>query len=88
MDALAVMAFVQPTSADGGISAADAVFLFEHFGVVCGGFLFQILLIDTKLALRHAAAAGQHRVNILLRDSKSGGCFCLRFHDGILLFLD
>ena len=69
-----------------GISAADTVLILEHFDVVCGAFLFEVLFIDSELAVTDAAAACQNSINIFLRDSKSGGLIALRFFNPILLF--
>ena len=82
------MAFIEFTAIGmgGGISAADTILILEHFDVVCCAFLFEILFIDTELALTDAAAACQNCINIFLRDSKSGGLFSLRFFNPVLLF--
>ncbi len=50
------------------------------------GFLLQVLLIDTVLSIIDPAATSQNRINIFLRNNKSGGRFSLRFCNQFLLF--
>ena len=61
---------------------------FEDSVVGLRRFLFEILFIDSVFAVIHSAAACQHRINIFLRNSKSGGFICLRFCYDFLLFFD
>ena len=67
------------------IGPADAVFVFQKGDVALGRLLFEKLLIDAEFALMDAAAPCQNGVDVLLRNSKSGGLFFLRFCDDFLL---
>ncbi|HOC34658.1 MAG TPA: hypothetical protein PKI82_11390, partial [Ruminococcus flavefaciens] len=78
----------QITVSDSRISTAYAVFVLEEGDVVLRRFLFEILFVYTVFAVIHTAAACQHRINIFLRNSKSGGFICLRFCYDFLLFFD
>ena len=86
------MALIEISAGNGRIRAADAVFVFQKGDIVLGRILFEKLLIDAEFALMDAAAPCQNGVDVLLRNSKSGGffcgfCRCLRFNN-ILLFID
>ena len=50
--------------------------------------LFEKLLIDAEFALMDAAAPCQDGIDVLLRNSKSGGLFFLRLCDVFLLLLN
>ena len=82
------MAFIEISAGNGRIRTADAVFVFQKSDVVFGGILFEKLLIDTEFAMVDAAAPCQNGVDILLRNSKSGGLFFLRFCDNFLLLFN
>ena len=82
------MALIKVAVSNGRISPAYAVFVFEEGDVVLRRFLFEILFVDAVFAVIHSAAACQHRINIFLRNSKSGGFISLRFCYDFLLFFD
>ena len=87
-DTFRVVAFIKVTVSNCRISTAYAVFVLEEGDVVLRRFLFEILFVYTVFAVIHTAAACQHRINIFLRNSKSGGFICLRFCYDFLLFFD
>ena len=69
------------------IGPTDTVFVFQEGDIVLRRILFEKLLIDTEFSLVDAAAPCQNGIDILLRNSKSGGLFFLRFcYDFLLLF--
>ena len=61
---------------------------FQKGDIVLGRILFEKLLIDAEFALMDAAAPCQNGVDVLLRNSKSGGFFFLRFCDNFLLLFN
>lgn len=82
------MAFIEIPAGDGRIRTADTIFVFQKTDVVFGGILFEKLLMDTEFAMVDAAAPCQNGIDILLRNSKSGGLFFLRFCDNFLLLFN
>ena len=62
--------------------------VFQKGDIVLGRILFEKLLIDAEFALMDAAAPCQDGIDILLRNSKSGGFFFLRFCDNFLLLFN
>ena len=87
-DAFRVVALIKVTVSNGRVSTAYAVFVFEESDIVLRRFLLEILFVDSVFAVIHSAAACQYRVNVLLRNSKSGGFISLRFCYDFLLFFD
>ena len=87
-DAFRVVTLIKVAVSDSRISTAYTVFVLEKIDIVLRRFLFEILFIDAVFAVIHSAAACQYRVNVLLRNSKSGGFICLRFCYDFLLFFD
>ena len=87
-DSLGVVAFIEISAGNGRIRAADAVFVFQKDDIVLGRILFEKLLIDAEFALMDAAAPCQDGIDVLLRNSKSGGLFFLRFCDNFLLLFN
>ena len=82
------MAFIEISAGNGRIRAADAIFVFQKGDVALGRLLFEKLFIDAEFALMDAAAPCQNGVDVLLRNSKSGGFFFLRFCDDFLLLFN
>ena len=66
----------------------DAVFVFQKGDIVLGRILFEKLFIDAEFALMDAAAPCQDGIDVLLRNSKSGGLFFLRLCDVFLLLFN
>lgn len=87
-DSFSVVAFIEISAGNCRIRAADAIFVFQKGDIVLGRILFEKLLIDAEFALMDAAAPCQNGVDILLRNSKSGGLFFLRFCDDFLLLFN
>ena len=87
-DPFGVVIFVEISARNGRIGSTDAVFVFQKGDVSLGRLLFEKLLIDAEFALVDAAAPCQNGVNVLLRNSKSGGLFFLRFCDVFLLLFN
>ena len=88
LDSFGIVVFVKIPVGNGRIRAADAIFVFQKGDIVLGRILFEKLLIDAEFALMDAAAPCQNGVDVLLRDSKSGGFFFLRFCDNFLLLFN
>ena len=82
------MAFIEISAGNGRIRAADAVFVFQKGDIVLGRILFEKLFIDAEFALMDAAAPCQDGIDVLLRNSKSGGLFFLRLCDVFLLLFN
>ena len=82
------MAFIEISAGNGRIGPADTVFVFQEGDIVLGRILFEKLLIDTEFSLVNAAAPCQNGIDVLLRNSKSGGLFFLRFCDIFLLLFN
>lgn len=61
-----------------------SILVFEKTGVFAIALLFQELLIDLEFA--RCVMPQEDSVNILLRNSKSGGFFILRRLNGLFLF--
>lgn len=87
-DSLGVVAFIEISAGNGRIGPADAIFVFQKGDIVLGRILFEKLLIDAEFALVDAAAPCQNGIDVLLRNSKSGGFFFLRLCDVFLLLFN
>ena len=87
-DSFSVVAFIEISAGNCRIRAADAVFVFQKGNIVLGRILFEKLLIDAEFALMDATAPCQNGVDVLLRNSKSGGFFFLRLCDVFLLLFN
>ena len=85
-DALSVMVFIKLSAGNGWIRTADAVLILQKSDICFMGVSLQVLLIDTVLSIMDTAATSQNRINIFLRNNKSGGRFSLRFCNQFLLF--
>ena len=80
------MVFIKLSAGNSRIHTADAVLILQKRNICFMGFLLQVLLIDAVLSIMDTAATSQNRVNIFLRNNKSGGRFILRFCNQFLLF--
>lgn len=87
-DSFSVVAFIEISAGNGRIRAAGTIFVFQKGDIVLGRILFEKLLTDAEFALMDAAAPCQNGVDVLLRNSKSGGFFFLRFCDNFLLLFN
>ena len=80
------MVFIKLPAGNSRIRTADAVLILQKRDICFVGFLLQVLLIDTELPIMDSAATSQNRIDIFLRNNKSGGRFSLRFCNQFLLF--
>ena len=87
-DSLGIVILVEIPAGDGRIGSADAVFVFQKGDIVLRRILFEKLLVDTEFSVMDTTALCQNGIDILLRNSKSGGFFFLRFCDNFLLLFN